>query len=470
MIMPIGKEGSESSLYDENVVSMGWVGWKVIDNGQYKIPVQKLSNEEEEVIEEVCKEFSDTVKDEVIENGSIAKEIVNKLLVQHLHKNGIKAEEDQIKYLADAAYLATYAFGPITYLLEDDMLEEIAVIGLDSPIYVFHREKGWLDTNVIFTERNALIDVINKMSRKIGRRITLQNPRLNAVLPDGSRLHATIEPISDLELTIRKFKKVPLTIRELVKTGYSPELLGFLWLVFQNDKNVIICGNTAAGKTTTLNALFSFVPSTERVIMLEETPEIVIPHKHQIKMKTNPPLGIGMKDLIEDSLRMRPDRVIIGEVRSKEEILAMIESMNAGQARGCYATMHAHSAKELVSRLRYNNVMPSDFSSIDLAIVQRRFLKFSSGKVKETRKVVEVCELAENKGSISIRHLFQYDPKRDSVVRTPAKSRIIDEIAFANGWDENKVNTEIAKRSNYLKAIISKSKDIQKDIESYNSI
>ncbi len=450
---------------------MGWVGWRVLDGGQYKVRVQKLSPDELQVIEDVCKEFSDTVKDEVIENGTIAMQVVNKLLVQNLRKNGIKADDDQVRYLADAAYLATYAFGPITYLLEDDMLEEIAVIGLDNPIFVFHREKGWLDTNVMFTDRNALIDVINKMSRTIGRRITLQNPRLNAVLPDGSRLHATIEPVSDLELTIRKFKKSPLTLRELIKTGYNYELLAFLWTVFQNDKNVIICGNTAAGKTTTLNALFSFVPSSERVIMLEETPEIVIPHRHQVKMKTNPPLGIEMKDLIEDSLRMRPDRVIIGEVRSKEEILAMIESMNAGQARGCYATMHAHSAKELVSRLRYNDVMPSDINAIDLVIVQRRFLKFiSGGKVQETRKVFEVCELVENKGAIMIRHIYQYDPKKDTVVRTPAKSRVIEEIAFANGWGESRIYDEIARRSNYLKTMISKSKDIFKDVEKYGAV
>ncbi|MEM3364026.1 MAG: ATPase, T2SS/T4P/T4SS family [Candidatus Micrarchaeia archaeon] len=449
---------------------MSWIGWKVIDGGQYKIPVQKLSLEEIDVINNVCKEFSDTVKDEVIENGAAAKKIVNKLLIQNLQRNNIRADEDQITYLTDAAYLATYAFGPITYLLEDEELEEIAVVGLDNPIFVFHREKGWLDTNVMFIEREAIIDIINKMSRTIGRRITLQNPRLNAVLPDGSRLHATIEPVSDLELTIRKFKKTPLTIRELIKTGYNYDLLAFLWTVFQNDKNVIICGNTAAGKTTTLNALFSFVPPSERIILLEETPEIVIPHKHQVKMKTNPQLGIEMKDLIEDSLRMRPDRVIIGEVRSKEEILAMIESMNAGQARGCYATMHAHSAKELVSRLRYNEVMPSDFNAIDLVIVQRRFLKFNGdGKVREVRKVVEVCELAESRGSIMIRHLYLYDPKKDTVVRTPAKSRIIEEIAFANGVGENKIYDEIAKRSNYLKSIIAKSKDIKKDIEMYGA-
>lgn len=446
-----------------------WIDWKVLNDGAYKINLPELSDEEIEVINKVCKEYSDTAKDEVIDNDEMAKQIIHKLLEQHLKKNHISADEEQIEYLAQTVYLISYGYGPLSYLLQDDMLEEIAVIGLNNPVYVFHRDKGWLDTNIMFTSREPLIDTINKMARKVGRRITLQNPRLNAVLPDGSRLHATIEPISELELTIRKFRKKPLTIKDLVKTGYSFDLLAFLWMVFQNDKNVIICGNTAAGKTTALNALFSFVPYNERIIILEETPEIVISHKHQIKMKSDPTMNVGMKDLIEDSLRMRPDRVIIGEVRSKPEILAMIESMNAGQARGCYATMHAHSVKELVSRLRYNGVIPSDINAIDLVIAQRRFLRFGNGRtVKEIRKVVEVCELEERRSSVLIKHLYKYDPKKDTVVRTTAKSKIVAEIAFANGMSEQDILLEIENRSKYLKKILSKNKDMAEALREYD--
>ncbi len=448
-----------------------WIGWKVLDEGAYKINLPKLSDEEREVVNIVCKEYSDTAKDEIIEKDEVAKKIINKLLMQHLKNNRMLADEEQVNYLTETVYIISYGYGPLSYLLEDDLLEEIAVIGLETPVYVFHREKGWLDTNITITSRESLIDIINKMARKVGRRITIQNPRLNAVLPDGSRLHATIEPISELELTIRKFRKKPLTIKDLIKTGYSFELLAFLWMVFQNDKNVIICGNTAAGKTTALNALFSFVPRNERIIILEETPEIVVKHKHQIKMKCDPAMNVGMKELIEDSLRMRPDRVIIGEVRSRMEILAMIESMNAGQARGCYATMHAHSAKELVSRMRYNGVIPSDINAIDLVLVQKRFLRFGNGKsVKEMRKIIEVCELEERRNSVLIKHLYKYDPKRDCVVKTAARSKIISDIAFANGMDESEILSEIENRSKYLKKTLSKSIDIVEAIQNYGAV
>ena len=201
------------------------------------------------------------------------------------------------EYLEKYVFQATFGYGPLTDILEDDTLEEIAIVGLNKPIYVFVRDKGWLDTNVMFTERENLIDIINKLARRIGRRITLQNPRLNAILPDGSRMHATIEPVSELEVTIRKFRKKPIEVNDLIKIGYTHESLAFLWTVFQNDKNVIICGNTAAGKTTTLNALFNFIDLNERIILLEETPEIQIPHKHVIKMKTNENIEVGMEGI-----------------------------------------------------------------------------------------------------------------------------------------------------------------------------
>lgn len=321
----------------------------------------------------------------------------------------------------------------------------------------------------MFTERENLIDIINKMARKIGRRITLQNPRLNAILPDGSRMHASIEPVSELEVTIRKFRQKPIDVKDLIKIGYTYEALAFLWTVFQNDKNVMICGNTAAGKTTSLNALFSFIDYSERVILLEETPEIQIPHSHVIKMKTNENIGVGMKELIEDSLRMRPDRVIIGEVRTKDEMRAMIESMNAGQARGCYVTMHANNTKELISRMRYNEIIPSDILSIDLIIIQKRFLQFNGNgqKGSEVRRIFEICELAEHNNTIQIRPIFKLEPKTGRVVRTNTKSKIIEDLAYSNGIDEKIIEREIQKKTKYLKEKI-KSDNLIDEIQNYN--
>lgn len=431
-----------------------FIGWKVIEKSNYKInDLPNLSEEELDLIGKICIEFSEFVKNESNVDGNRVKEIISFILKKNLDKNKIKVDEQQKEYLEKYVFQATFGYGPLTDILEDDTLEEIAIVGLNKPIYVFVRDKGWLDTNVMFTERENLIDIINKLARRIGRRITLQNPRLNAILPDGSRMHATIEPVSELEVTIRKFRKKPIEVNDLIKIGYTHESLAFLWTVFQNDKNVIICGNTAAGKTTTLNALFNFIDLNERIILLEETPEIQIPHKHVIKMKTNENIEVGMKELIEDSLRMRPDRVIIGEVRTKEEIRAMIESMNAGQARGCYVTMHANNTKELISRMRYNEIIPSDILSIDLIIVQKRFLQFTGNgqKSMELRKVFEICELAEQNNSILIKPLFKYEPRTGQLIRTNVKSKIIEDLAYSNGLEEKVIEKEIEKKIKLLK-------------------
>ncbi len=431
-----------------------FIGWKVIEKSNYKInDLPNLSEEELDLIGKICIEFSEFVKNESNVDGNRVKEIISFILKKNLDKNKIKVDEQQKEYLEKYVFQATFGYGPLTDILEDDTLEEIAIVGLNKPIYVFVRDKGWLDTNIMFIERENLIDIINKLARKIGRRITLQNPRLNAILPDGSRMHATIEPVSELEVTIRKFRKKPIDVNDLIKIGYTHESLAFLWTVFQNDKNVIICGNTAAGKTTTLNALFNFIDLNERIILLEETPEIQIPHEHVIKMKTNDNIEVGMKELIEDSLRMRPDRVIIGEVRTKEEIRAMIESMNAGQARGCYVTMHANNTKELISRMRYNEIIPSDILSIDLIIVQKRFLQFTGNgqKSMELRKVFEICELAEQNNSILIKPLFKYEPRTGQLIRTNVKSKIIEDLAYSNGLEEKVIQKEIEKKCKILK-------------------
>jgi flagellar protein FlaI len=446
-----------------------FIGWKVIKNGNYKInDLPNLSDEELILVGKICVEFSEFAKDESNINENRAREIISLILKKNLEKNKIIVEDEQREYLEKYVFQATFGYGPLTDILEDDSLEEIAIVGLNKPIYVFVRDKGWLDTNVMFIERENLIDIINKMARKIGRRITLQNPRLNAILPDGSRMHATIEPVSELEVTIRKFRQKPIDVKDLIKIGYTYESLAFLWTVFQNDKNVIICGNTAAGKTTTLNALFSFIDLNERIILLEETPEIQIPHSHVIKMKTNSNIEIGMKELIEDSLRMRPDRVIIGEVRTKQEIRAMIESMNTGQARGCYATMHANNTKELISRMRYNEIIPSDILSIDLIVIQKRYLQFNGdgNKSIEIRRVFEICELVEINNSIQIRPIFKLDPKLGRIVKTMAKSKIIEDLAYSNGLEEKVIEKEIERKSKYLKEKI-KSDNLIDEIQKY---
>lgn len=293
----------------------------------------ELSIQEARVLREVMEEFQSNETEE-----AKGKEM-NFILKEYCEKNLIELDEEQGFYLKELLESMVFGFGPITKILENDSIEEIALIGLGEkkPVYVFDRAFGWMKTNLYYSSETEVKNLVNKMARRIGRRLTLQTPKLNSTLPDGSRLNATIAPISisGPTLTIRKFKKNPFTPIELVENRtFSLELMAFLWLALQTDTSLVVAGNTGSGKTSSLNALFSFIPRDERIIVVEETPEINLPQKHLVKLNTAENLGIGMQELITDSLRMRPDRIVVGEIRSREEVKAFIDTLLAGQGKG----------------------------------------------------------------------------------------------------------------------------------------
>jgi Flp pilus assembly CpaF family ATPase len=368
---------------------MNMLGWRMLKSGDYLLDLPTLSEEEEKLVLEVQEKFK-----EAAGNGANDSEkLIAESIAAAAKEQGLLLDLDQQDYLARIAHMHVYGFAFFEQLIRDDEIEEISVIGPKKPIYVFLRKKGWKKVNAVFEDEDAVSDMINRMSRCSGRHITLQNPRLDAVMPDGSRLHGSLPPISKGEITIRKFRERPFSPLELIENKtISAETMAFLSIIMQCDSSVLIAGNTASGKTSTLNALFSFVPETERIIVTEETPEINVPHRHQLRMVANRNMGVGLSDLVYDSLRMRPDRMIVGEVRNKEEVGALFDVLLAGQARGSYATFHAGSIKEAIARLKTFGVREMDLDTIDCIIVQRRMLLYERKKrlSKEVRQVVEV--------------------------------------------------------------------------------
>ena len=328
-------------------------------------------------------------------------------------------------------------------MLKDDEIEEISIIGTQKPAYVYLRNKGWKSVNAQFCEQSAISDVVNKMARGLGRHITIQNPRLDAMLPDGSRLHATLPPVSAGEITIRKFRERPFSPPELIAhRAMSAKAMALLSLIMQGDNSVLIAGNTASGKTTTLNALFSFVPANERILIAEQTPEINIPHAHQLRLVANQDMGISLKDLVYDSLRMRPDRMIVGEIRNREEAEALFDVLLAGQARGSYATFHAQSADEALSRLGTLGVSRMDMRSIDCIVVQRRMLTYdlAARKTREIRRVVEIAQVNDKAEKI-----FTYDQKKDALLHRPLE-RMLGNTAEKLGMSLAEIKKELLQR------------------------
>lgn len=369
------------------------LGWKILENGERKLNMKKLSQEEEELILKIEERYGKSTRKENIRDKDHAKEEIEKILNNECEELGLMLDRDQEEYLLNSAVKHIFGFSFLEELLEDEDIEEISVIGLNKPIYIFHRSKGWLEVNASFTNEETLREIINKMAKNTGRRITLKKPRVNAVLDDGSRIHATLAPISSGELTIRKFRSNPFSPIELVENKtIDLDEMAFLSATMHSDSNVMIAGNTASGKTTLLNSLFSFIPSKERIVIIEETPELNILQKHKLRMVSNEESGIGLSDLVYDSLRMRPDRTIIGEIRNKKESDAMFDIMLSGQSRGGYCTIHGRSILDTIQRLRSFDASDEDINSIDIIVVQRRLLKYDNKKRRnfEIRRVLEI--------------------------------------------------------------------------------
>ncbi len=373
----------------------GALGWRITRNGDYSIDLPPLSDSEEALVLAVEERLRAAAREKAAEPANADKEIALHVS-SYAAQEGIALDSAQKGYLAKYAKMHAYGFAFLDELVGNDSIEEISVVGIGKPAYVFMRKGGWLSVNAEFTDEKMLMDVINKMASCIGRRITLQHPRLDAMLPDGSRLHASLRPVSQGEITIRKFRQAPFSPREIVDSGaMDAKAMAFLSMLMQTDSSVLVAGNTASGKTTTLNALFSFVPAGERILITEETPEINVPHAHQARLVANRDMGISLKDLVYDSLRMRPDRMIVGEVRNREEVEALFDVLLGGQARGAYATFHAQGAEEALLRLRKFGVEEMDLGSMDAIIVQRRMLAYDPRKktAVEKRRVVEIAEV-----------------------------------------------------------------------------
>ena len=308
-------------------------------------------------------------------------------------------------------------FGPIEPLIRDPEVSEIMVNG---PNQVFIERQGKLEkTEVVFRDDKHVLHIIDKIVSPMGRRIDESMPMVDARLPDGSRVNAIIPPLSLVGpvVTIRKFSKDPLTIKDLIRFGtLTPQMATFLEACVKGRLNIIISGGTGSGKTSTLNVLSSFIPENERIVTIEDAAELQLRQEHVITLESRPPNiegkgTIAIRDLVRNALRMRPERIIVGEVRSGEA-LDMLQAMNTGHD-GSLTTGHANSPRDILSRLETMVMMAGmDLpiraireqmaSAFDLIVQQTRF---KDG----TRKITHLTEVVGMEGeTVTLQDIFLY--------------------------------------------------------------
>lgn len=435
---------------------------------QYNVFKQKYSSEEKLLLSELRENLVDLAisSDESLQvnEDKLLNDIKNFLfakLANNSQNNAISNE--YLDNLARKLFQDLVGYGEIDPLIRDDNLEEIMVIGIDKPVFVYHREYGMMKTNILFKDAGEVMNLIDSIARQINRRIDQESPILDGRLPDGSRVNATIPPISadGPSMTIRKFKRDPLTIIDLINSKtISVELAAFFWLCFDGlgvkSANAIISGGTSSGKTTTLNALSSFINPKERIITIEDTLELQIPHEHVIRMETRPPNvenrgELTMNDLVKNSLRQRPDRIIVGEVRGSEAI-TLFTALNTGHSG--FGTLHSNDARETITRLTnapmsVPNIM---ISAIDFIIMQNRIYRPDGVSFRRISEVAEVSGIEE--GVIQLNKIFEWDPQSDTIKNVGITSKTLTEIANVSGNSLNSLYDEIKNREIVLQHMV----------------
>ena len=336
-------------------------------------------------------------------------------------------KNDQAELL-DSIIYGIIGLGPLEFLLRDETVSEIMVNGARN---IFVEKSGKLTkTDLAFVNDAQVLQIINRIVGKIGRRIDESTPLVDARLLDGSRVNAIIPPLSltGPTLTIRKFSKDVFTIDKMVEhQSISPEMRDFLQAAVKSRKNILISGGTGAGKTSTLNACASLIPHSERIVTIEDAAEIRIDHPHLISLESRAANiegegEIPIRTLLKNALRMRPDRIVVGEIRSGEAI-DMLQAMNTGH-QGSLTTVHANSPLESLFRIEtmvlmgnvdlpLSAIRPQIIQGIDIVCQQKRL---ASGE----RKIVSISALVKDYQAkeYEIKEYFRHDPETNQFLNT----------------------------------------------------
>ena len=314
--------------------------------------------------------------------------------------------------------------GPIAPLLDDPTVTEIMVNG---PERIFVERRGILERvpGARFESREALVGLMEAMAAAVGKSLDAAHPLVDARLSDGSRMNAVVEPVAvgGPALTIRKFSRDVLTVDDLVHAGtLDARLAAYLRSCVLARLNIVVCGGSGTGKTTLLNVLGSFVPSTERVVTIEDTAELVLPAENVVRLESRPPTasdpGVSIRSLVVNALRMRPDRILVGECRGSEAF-DMLLAMNTGH-EGSMTTLHASGARDALRRLESMVLMAG--TEMPVAVVRQHvagsvhvIVHVQRGQ-DGVRRVAEVLEVAGMEGDVILtQDAFRHDPQRGFV-------------------------------------------------------
>jgi archaeal flagellar protein FlaI len=384
------------------------------------------------------------------------KNLVLEKITKKLKEKLPDKNEKNIEIISGMMLHRLYGLGFIEIIMADNYLEEISINGANQPVSVYHKKYGWCKTSIFLNSEEEIYNLSSQIGRKTGRELNNLNPIMDSHLMTGDRVASTLFPISTSgnTITIRRFARNPWTIISLIQNGtLNKEIAAFLWQAIQYELNILVAGGTASGKTSILSAVSSLMPPNQRLISIEDTREIFLPeplHWNWIPMTTRNknPEGQGevtMLDLMISSLRMRPDRIIVGEVRRKDQAETMFEAMHTGHS--VYATMHADTVDQVRRRLEEPPIQipKAEIESLHLILVQYR------DRRKGVRRSLELAEiLTGGKEEIGINYLYRWIARDDKFEVDNESIRVVEELNLHTGMTPAEIKKDLKEKAQIL--------------------
>jgi flagellar protein FlaI len=422
----------------------------------YKLLEPALTMYEKELLERINEDLQDIL----VLNSTTSKLEKKELLIDRTlflleqYKADVSASAiEKILYYLQRNLLS---YDKINPLLCDPYIEDISCDGVEIPVYIYHTKYFNIESNISFKEEE-LDSFVIRMCQLNNKHISISQPIVDATIHDGSRLQAIlgrdITPRGS-SFTIRKFRKDPITPIDLL--GFKTcdlKMLVYLWLVIENGYNILFAGGTASGKTSMLNATSLFMPSTAKIVSIEDTRELLLYHNNWVSGITRESFAsdstgeVSMYDLLRAALRQRPDFIIVGEVRGNEA-LTLFQAMSTGHATS--STMHAGDVQTVINRLTHEpiNVPQMMLQSLDVLCIQEQ-VYIGEQRVRRTRSLVEVLNIDPETGDLGINELFNWEASEDCFIKV-GDSHIMQDIMRVRGWDASQLRNEMENRRKIL--------------------
>jgi Type IV secretory pathway, VirB11 components, and related ATPases involved in archaeal flagella biosynthesis len=423
----------------------------------YEVIEPILDKEETNILERLKKgiyEEVDFSKMSKIDESEIEKQA--RLLMK---KYKIKINEIRFKKIMYYLVRDLLRYGKITVPILDPNVEDISCDGLNVPVYIYHKRYDFIPSNIVFTDINELRSMVYRLAFKGNAQLTSSAPIVDATLPEGYRANLTLEDVSRKgpAFTIRKLFVKPITIVDLIKSRVlTPKIAAYLWIMIEYKKAILIIGTTGAGKTTTLNAIATFIPPDAKIVTIEETREINLPHKNWIPFTTRMTFQTGIKEitmfeLLKASLRQRPEYIIVGEIRG-EEAYTLVQAIATGH--GGLTTFHAENAEFAVHRLinKPLDVPPSIINAFSV-ILKVEKVKLTNGLFRKVVSIDEVMGYDIKNEKPILNNIYRFSPFEEKDIDIKSSKKLIE---IAVNYLGASVEEELERRSRILKWIAEK--------------